>query len=164
MDDVRVMAAHLAERVTPDEAEIAPDLLDGLLAGEAVQPAADEEPVLGGFGGPELVSEFVTLVQAMQPCVQVLASLFLMGSASVTMIVQRLALRDRKKAPQEAETVKLPDGETLGRLLTSIESNLLRSGVEPERAAEMSRQAVIALLERPGEGARFVDALAGAKR
>ena len=159
MDDaVRAMAVRIAERAVPDEIDLAPDLVEELLAGRAAPGQAG--PVHGGFGGLEMASELLTLIQAMQPAIASLASLLLMGSASTSILLNRLNLKERKERQQQPQTAATPDGRTVLELLARIEANLIRAGVAPERAAEMSRETVIALLEKPDEGSRFLDAVA----
>jgi hypothetical protein len=161
MDVVEAVAVRIAERAVPDEADLAPALIGRHLAGER-QGASGGATRAGGFGGMDMASDFLTLVNAIQPMVAAMASLLAMGSAVTSIAVNNLNMRERRLREDKASTTALPDGKTLKSILLAIEGNLRKAGVDEQRAVEMSRQALIAILEEPREGAQFLDAVAGA--
>ena len=162
MDEVRAVALRIAERAVPDEADL-PRLIGRYLEGE-VEAGGGGATEPGGFGGLEMASEFLNLMTALQPAVATMASLLAMGSAVTSIVVNNLNLREKRQRDDTAAATAIPDGRTLKTLLVTIEANLRKAGVEEQRAGEMSRQALIAILEEPEEGSRFLDAVAARGR
>lgn len=162
MDAIHDLVQRLSQRVAPDEAEIAPDLLDGFLAGERSDPAV--APVLGGFDAGSALSIVLELLGALRANAAAISGLLALAGTALTTIDKLLDLRDRLgrgRAPADAA----PDDPLRGALdiLDALEKRLTAAGVPAERAPELGRVTLQTLLERPDDSRRLLAALAAAK-
>ena len=160
MDAAHALVQRLAERIADDEVEIAPDLLDGYLAGERNDPAA-AEPVLGGFDVASGYSIILAVLDGLRANADLISTVLGVGSAATGLLVNVISIRTalaRKPAGAPDEAAR-----TLLSALDSIERRLSASGVPAEKAPEIGRAALLTLLERPDDARRLLDSLATAR-
>ncbi len=162
MDAIHDLVQRLSERVAPDEVEIAPDLLDGFLAGERNDPAA--APVLGGFDAGSALSVVLELLGALRANAGAISGLLTLAGTAVATMDKLLDLRDRlRRSRDPAEAV--PDDPLRGALdvLDALEKRLTAAGVPADQAPRLGRVTLQTLLERPDDSRRLLAALAAAK-
>lgn len=162
MDAIHDLVQRLSERVAPDEAEIAPDLLDGFLAGERSDAGA--APVLGGFDAGSALSVVLELLGALRANAGAISGLLTLAGTAIATMDKLLDLRDRLaggRAPAAAD----PEDSLRGALdvLDALERRLTAAGVPADKAPELGRVTLQTLLERPDDARRLLAALAAAK-
>lgn len=159
MDHIYASAIRIAEKVVPDEVDLAPAIIDSALAGgrqwkDLLQPVQGSE--LGGvFGGIE-GGDLVAVINAIQESTSILANLLSMSSAVLSVIVSFLVIRERNELDQKLETLNEGDADKLKIAISSTSQHLVELGIKVERADEMSRLTIQALLEDPQNSKKFL--------
>ena len=162
MDAAHDLVQRLAERIAADEAEIAPDLLDGYLAGERNDPSGGE-PVLGGFDVGSSFSLVLAALDALRSNAELITTLLGLGSAAAGLVVNVLTIRTSWNKPKAAAAAPAEAAKSLLQALDAIERQLAQSGVPADQATEIGRTALLTLLERPDDARRLLDSLAAAR-
>ena len=161
MDDIYKTAVRIAEKVTPDEVDLGPSIIEAIIEdGSQVKTLQRRAhgPKLGGFLGSIEGGNFFQVIEALSLCSTILSNLFVMGAATLTIMRHRLNLKDRKE--QEERLSLSPDSEKVFQeAIFSVAEQLKSMDIEDEKAERISRLAISALLENPNSSKVFVDRL-----
>lgn len=135
MSVVDEVAVHLAERIAPESADLAPLYAEAAVAGRLDETAGlSKGAVLGGFGLDQLDMLF-QVMGALSACVTI-----------VDFVIARGAARASTRAATEVLT-----------------EQLVARGLSRQQAAQTSSATLAALAEIPDKADAFLDALRRAK-
>jgi len=167
MDALEDVSIRLAERVAPDEVELAPSIAEA-----AAQGGKEWDNLIKPFGGAmhggilpgaEGVGDIHALMDVVRTCSNILSSFCQIGSASLSIIVSFLALRDRAQRARDVQKLASNERELLERSINAIMVELEKRGVVQQRAAELADHTLITLGEKPDVGRDFVERISSGK-
>lgn len=161
MDDIYKTAVRIAEKVAPDEVDLAPSIIEAIIEGGRKVKTLQRRthgPKLGGFLGSIEGGNLFQVMEALHLCSTILSNLFVMGAATLTIMIHRLNLKDRKE--QKEKLSLSPDSEKVFQeAIFSVAEQLKSMDIEDEKAERISKLAISALLEDPNSSKVFVDRL-----
>ncbi|RFA26270.1 hypothetical protein CAI21_17485 [Alkalilimnicola ehrlichii] len=112
-----------------------------------------EDVELCGIFGPVEASDLVAVIEAIRLSAECLVPVVAVVVGSVNTVLGYLSIREklerRKQLRQSSETQLL---DSVERAVNRLAGHLVALGVEKERAEEIGREAVAALVEEPASG------------
>lgn len=148
MDDLEAVARHLAERVAPDEVELAP-YVTRLAAERGAAVLAPQEPqdaaVLGGIGIFAEVGNYAIVLKSLMAWAPLILSVLELTGQ------KELFFRQCRRLVG-GETVEAADpvlGERVGRAVEALTRDLEGHGLATAKARSLSRETLLALLDMP---------------
>jgi hypothetical protein len=158
MDDALAFALRLAERVAPDEVELAPAMVTAAAEGgpDWRRLLDDRARPLHGGVIPELdPGTLLPLLDALrQAAPTLLQGLLISGAATLTIVREWVALRDRREQRQA-----LPDSarRQLAEVVERLRDRLIHHGMHPDRAANVVDLTLETLCEHPREARALLE-------
>jgi len=168
MDDATAFAIGLAEAVSPDEADLAPALVDAAARGGAswdrlVAPRA-ASPVLGGVIGEVGPGDLVLVFDAIRQVVSYLTPICAFGGSVLTLLIHWKTLREKRAAPQAASAPAAEDAAVgqVAEAIRGLTDALAAKGIERGRSEALA-QGVVEAIGRDATKARaFLERVRGA--
>jgi|tagenome__1003787_1003787.scaffolds.fasta_scaffold20853156_1 hypothetical protein len=160
MDIVTETAVHLAEHVAPEEIDLAPALAHAAAAGGAewdVAKVGAGGPVLGGIGLEVVGGIFIAVLVAIQNHADLLANLCTLGDTLVRVV--RYLHRRLDRSTDGTDDIDNAAKERADAAVAALVEELLKRGIEADRAEKIGCLTIIVLAERPAQGRVFVDAV-----
>ena len=150
MNNIHALAVRIAEKVAPEEVDLAPAIIDAALEGgkqwqDLLKPV--KEPELGGiFGGLE-AGDLAAIVEMLRLLGDILKKVCSLGSDTLSILVSLLAIRTWRESKEKLQAIPTEDGDKLQETLESMTQYLTNLGIETDRAEELSRLTMQALVE-----------------
>jgi hypothetical protein len=150
-EDVARWAERLARASVPEEVDLAPAMAEAFVRGGADRADLFRQAgaVPGGFSPGDLLAVFPCILSAVTVAGQTLWALVGGDASSASTLIRNLdelwnRYRDRRRG--KATDHDTPYAE-LSRAITTIETQLVQSGIEPERSELLTFRVVRALIE-----------------
>jgi hypothetical protein len=161
------MAVRLAERIAPDEVELAPAIAEAALKGgrewQAVISPSSGAMLGGAVPGVESVGDFATILAVLKDCSGILGSFVTMVSTVLTIHLNWLALRDRPTREGEAAQLPRHQREAVRSTTEALTSKLEQRGLDSGRADEVVALLMHSFQESPEVAERLLRALGARK-
>ena len=155
MEDVHEVAVRIAQNTAPDEVDLAPSIVQAMLeGGDQLEDLKSRSrgPTLGGFtGGVEVAGDLFQILQCVASCAAILSSVFALKSHRLSIRVQSRTLYEHEQRADETKNSQTPPDteQTVEAAISSLAHQLQSNGIASDRANEISRLTLAALLENP---------------
>ena len=155
-------AILLAERVAPDEIDVAPALAQAAAEGGAQWQAAragESGSMLGGSGLETYATLFGQVLEVIKVQGGTVTTLWALGSMTLQIVGYLRAQIGNWREGSTAPTISEAARQQADGAVDILAKALIERGVPVGRAAEISRWVLVTLLEDPTRGQAFVEAL-----
>jgi hypothetical protein len=154
MDDVEILVTQIAERVAPDEVDLAPELLAASVAG---RPLEDRAGVAhGAFDAAAAVSMLRIALEAIRDNAILIKPLLEVASGALALAKTWQGMRQREPVPVDEI------GRQTLAALDRIEGRLRAQGIDADAARSAARDLVATMLESPDAARALVGRFARA--
>ena len=162
MNDVDDVASHLASRIAPEEIDLAPAVARILI--EEGPDAPDLQGIPGeagqlGGSGIEIIQDLLTkeVMMCLAGCAGMLVDVLDLSGRGAGLV---LRIRDRLRGSDAGVVEGMHDtARTVEIAVSALAGQLVARGHARDRADEISRESVLALLDMPEKARGFLAAL-----